>query len=34
VTRLVAELAGQAPVEFTQFVAAHRDELLKPARRA
>jgi len=33
VTRLVAELTGQAPVEFTQFVAAHRDELLKPARR-
>jgi len=28
VTRTVAELTGQAPAEFAQFVAAHRDELL------
>lgn len=28
VTRTVADLTGQAPVEFAQFVAAHRDELL------
>jgi len=28
VTRMVAELTGQAPVEFAQFVVAHRDELL------
>lgn len=28
VTRMVADLTGQAPVEFAQFVAAHRGELL------
>lgn len=28
VTHTVAELTGRAPVEFAQFVAAHRDELL------
>jgi len=31
VTHTVADLTGQAPVEFAQFVAAHRDELLNPA---
>ncbi len=28
VTRMVADLTDQAPVEFAQFVAAHRDGLL------
>jgi len=28
VTHTVADLTGQAPIEFAQFVAAHRDELL------
>ena len=28
VTRMVADLTGRAPVEFAQFVTAHRDELL------
>lgn len=33
VTRKVANLTGRAPVEFAQFVAAHRGELLAvPAR--
>jgi uncharacterized protein YbjT (DUF2867 family) len=33
VTHTLAELKGQAPIEFAQFVAAHRDELLStPAR--
>jgi len=33
VTHTVAELTGRAPVEFAQFVAGHRDELLAvPAR--
>ena len=31
VTRTVAELTGQDPGEFAQFVAAHRDELLAPS---
>ena len=30
VTHTVADLTGRAPVEFSQFVAAHRDELLTP----
>ena len=29
VTRTVADLTGRAPIEFVQFVAAHRDELLR-----
>jgi len=33
VTHTVAELTGRAPIEFTQFVAAHRDELLLPPTR-
>ena len=28
VTRTVADLTGRVPIEFAQFVAAHRDELL------
>jgi len=31
VTRTVAELTGQDPGEFAQFVAAHRDKLLAPS---
>jgi uncharacterized protein YbjT (DUF2867 family) len=30
VTHTVAELTGRPPIEFAQFVAAHRDELLLP----
>jgi len=30
VTHTLAELTGRAPIEFAQFVAAHRDELLLP----
>jgi len=33
VTHTVADLIGQAPVEFAQFVAACRDELLMPSAR-
>lgn len=33
VTRSVAELTGRAPLEFAQFVTAHRDELLNPSAR-
>lgn len=33
VTDTVAELTGQAPTEFAQFVEAHRDGLLSPAAR-
>ncbi len=33
VTHTVAELTGRAPVEFAQFVAAHRDELLGASAR-
>ena len=33
VTHTVAELTGQPPVEFAQFVAAHRAELLLPPNR-
>lgn len=33
VTNTVADLTGQAPIEFTQFVVAHRDELLLPRAR-
>jgi len=33
VTHTVTELTGRAPIEFSQFVAAHRDELLLPPNR-
>ena len=33
VTHTVAELTGRQPIEFEQFVAAHRDELLLPQAR-
>ncbi len=33
VTHTVAELTGRAPIEFAQFVAAHRDELRLPTTR-
>ena len=33
VTQTVAELTGRAPIEFAQFVAAHRDALLMPSGR-
>lgn len=34
VTNTVTEFTGQAPVEFAQFVAVHRDELLSPTLRS
>jgi len=34
VTRTVADLTGRVPIEFAQFVAAHRDELLIAEKRS
>jgi len=33
VTHTVTDLTGRAPIEFAQFVAAHRDELLNKVAR-